>query len=171
MTAPNMLISAIARNLHLPVQQVSETMTLLEAGGTVPFIARYRKEATGSLDEVGIDAIRVEHKRLQEIEKRRDSIIETLIKNDRLTDTLHSKLKAADSLTVLEDIYLPHKQKRKTRALKAIEKGLQPLAELLLNGRGNKQDISRFIDSKRSVGDREEALAGARDIIAEKISE
>jgi uncharacterized protein len=171
MITPNMLTPAIARNLHLPIQQVSETMALLEAGGTVPFIARYRKEATGSLDEVGIDAIRAEHKKLQEIEKRRGSIIETLKKNDRLTDTLHNKLKAADSLTALEDIYLPHKQKRKTRALMAIEKGLRPLAELLLSGRGSKQDISRFIDLKRGVGNQQDALAGARDIVAEKISE
>ncbi len=171
MTDSNTFTSVIAHNLQLPLLHVSGTLALLDTGGTVPFIARYRKEATGSLNEVDIDAIRTEHKRLQEMEKRRQSIIDSLVKNDRLTDALHSKLKAAESLTALEDIYLPHRQKRKTRALMAVERGLQPLAELLLSGKGREQDISRFINLKQGVTNREEALAGARDIIAEKISE
>ncbi len=171
MTHSNTFTPAIARNLRLPLLQVSETLSLLEAGGTVPFIARYRKEVTGSLDEVGVDAIRVEHKKLQEIEKRRQAIIDSLTKNDRLTEALHSRLKAADNLATLEDIYLPHRKKRKTRALMAIEKGLQPLAELLINGRGNEKDINKFINPKLDVCSQDDALAGARDIVAEKISE
>ncbi|MCK5516106.1 MAG: RNA-binding transcriptional accessory protein [Desulfobulbaceae bacterium] len=171
MTHSNILTPAVAHNLQLPLRQVSETLSLLEAGGSVPFIARYRKEATGSLDEIGIDAIRVEYKKLQEIEKRRQYIIDSLTKNDKLTDILHSKIKAADSLTTLEDIYLPLRPKRKTRALMAMEKGLLPLADLLISGRGNVKDINRFINIKRGVGNRDEALAGARDIVAEKISE
>ncbi len=171
MTQTHALTPAVAHNLHLPLRQVSETLSLLEAGGSVPFIARYRKEATGSLDEIGIDAIRVEYKKLQEIEKRRQYIIDSLTKNDKLTDLLHSKIKAADSLTTLEDIYLPLRPKRKTRALMAMEKGLLPLAELLISGRGNVKDINRFINVKQGVTNHDEALAGARDIVAEKISE
>ncbi len=171
MTNSNSFAPAVAQNLQLPVLQVSGTLSLLEAGGTVPFIARYRKEATGSLDEVSIDAIRLEHIRLQEIDKRRHSIIASLTKNDTLTDILHSKLKAADNLTTLEDIYLPYRQKRKTRAFMAIERGLQPLAELLISGRGSEKDIDRFINVELDVNSQEEALAGARDIIAEKINE
>ena len=171
MTNSNSFAPAVAQNLQLSLPQVSGTLTLLEAGGTVPFIARYRKEATGSLDEIDIDAIRLEHKRLQEIVKRRHSIIASLTKNDKLTDILHSKLKAANNLTTLEDIYLPYRQKRKTRAFMAIERGLQPLAELLISGKGSGKDIDRFINVELDVNSQEEALAGARDIIAEKISE
>ena len=161
MTNSNTFAPAIAKNLQLPFSQVSGTLSLLEAGGTVPFIARYRKEATGSLDEVRIEAIRIEHGKLEDIEKRRQSIIDSLAKRDKLTNILHTQLKAADTLTTLEDIYLPHRQKRKTRALIAVEKGLQPLAELILSGKR----------CEPGVNDREEDLAGARDIIAEKISE
>jgi len=161
----------IAHNLQIPVQQVVATLSLLDAGGTVPFIARYRKEATGSLDEVAIDAVRVELGKLQEIKKRRVAIIDSLTKHERLTDELLSKLESAENITTLEDIYLPHRPKRKTRALMAVEKGLQPLAELLLTGKGNREDISRFINHEKGVDSREAALAGARDIIAEKISE
>jgi len=167
----NTFTPAIAQNLEIPPQQVSETLSLLEAGGSVPFIARYRKETTGSLDEIRVDAIRLEYKKLQEIEKRRQAIINSLTKNDRLTDILHSKLEAADNLASLEDIYLPHRQKRKTRALMAAEKGLQPLAEILISGRGHETDINRFINLKQGVNSYDQALAGARDIVAEKISE
>jgi len=171
MTHSHALAPSIAHNLHISPLQVSETLSLLEAGGSVPFIARYRKEATGSLDEVKIDAIRLEYKKLEEIEKRRQSIINSLAKSNQLTDRLQNKLRAADSITTLEDIYLPHRQKRKTRAVRAIEKGLQPLAELLMNSREKEDKIDRFINCKLGVNNREEALAGARDIVAEKISE
>jgi len=171
MTDSNTFTPAIAHNLQIPLPQVSEPLSLLEAGGSVPFIARYRKETTGSLDEIRVDAIRLEYKKLQEIEKRRQAIINSLTKNDRLTDILHSKLEAADNLASLEDIYLPHRQKRKTRALMAAEKGLQPLAEILISGRGHETDINRFINLKQGVNSYDQALAGARDIVAEKISE
>ncbi|MBW1634942.1 MAG: RNA-binding transcriptional accessory protein [Deltaproteobacteria bacterium] len=171
MISSNNYAPAIARNLKLPLQQVTATLSLLDDGGTVPFIARYRKEATGSLDEVAIDRIRMEQEKLQEIEKRRKSIIDSLTKNDRLTDKLLGELQGAESLTTLEDIYLPHRPKRKTRALMAAEKGLQPLAELLLSGRGNLQDIDKFINPEQGVDNQRMALDGAKDIIAEKINE
>ena len=171
MVNSNTLIPTIARNLEIPFQSVSATLSLLEAGGTIPFIARYRKEATGSLDEVAIDKIRTEHERLLETGKRRQSIIDSLKKSGRLTDILLRELKAAEDLTTLEDIYLPHRPKRKTRALMAMEKGLKPLAELLLSGKGDAGDIHRFIRQDRGVDSPKAALDGARDIIAEKISE
>jgi len=165
------LITSVTDNLQIPFQSVSATLALLEAGGTIPFIARYRKEATGSLDEVAIGRIKTEHEKLLETDKRRQSIIDSLKKNDRLTDVLLRELRAAEDLTTLEDIYLPHRPKRKTRALMAVERGLKPLAELLLSGRGGAGDIHRFIRQDRGVDSPEAALAGARDIIAEKISE
>jgi uncharacterized protein len=165
------LVTSVTDNLQIPFQSVSATLALLEAGGTIPFIARYRKEATGSLDEVAIGRIKTEHEKLLETDKRRQSIIDSLKKNDRLTAVLLRELKAAEDLTTLEDIYLPHRPKRKTRALMAMEKGLKPLAKLLLSGRGGAGDIHRFIKQDRGIDSPEAALAGARDIIAEKIIE
>jgi len=171
MISSNSFAPTIAQNLKLPLEQVTETLFLLDDGGTVPFIARYRKEATGSLDEIAIDSIKTEQEKLQEIKKRRQSIVDSLRKNDRLTDKLLAELQAAENLTTLEDIYLPHRPKRKTRARMASEKGLIPLAELLLRGDGSILDIDKFINTEHGVNSQEEALAGARDIIAERISE
>jgi protein Tex len=170
MTAPPPYSHQIAAQLNLRERQVSHTLALLLEGGTVPFIARYRKEQTGSLDEVAVTAIREQHQRLAEIDKRRQTILETLRKNELLDETLCRRLEAAQSLTELEDIYLPFRPKRKTRALAAREKGLEPLAALLLKGERG-MAVGSFVDPGKGVATEQEALAGARDIIAEDISE
>ena len=161
----------IARQLNISAAQVAGTLQLFEEGGTVPFIARYRKEATGSLDEVVILAIRDRHQQLIEIEKRRQAILESLQKNELITDSLKEQLQKAQNLTELEDIYLPYRPKRKTRGLIGREKGLAPLAEQLFSSRNQSIDISKFVDPEKDVLTEEDALAGARDIIAEEIAE
>lgn len=161
----------ISKTLNLSNRQVSNTLKLLEEGATVPFISRYRKEATGSLDEVQVQNIQEEHKRLQEVEKRRESIIDSIREQEKLTDELEQKLRATWSMTELEDLYLPYKQKRKTRASVAREKGLEPLAGTLM--KQELQDVEGFAQrfTNNEVPNVEEALAGARDIMAEWISE
>ena len=114
----------IAAALGLGIQQVEKTVGLLEEGATVPFIARYRKEATGSLNEVQIAAIRDLLMKLKELDKRRETIIASIIEQGKMTDELNAKLLAADNATELEDLYMPYKPKRRTRATMAIEKGL-----------------------------------------------
>lgn len=163
--------STIAKNLKLPISQVTGTLNLLFEGGTVPFIARYRKEVTGSLDEVAIAAIRDQHSTLFELNKRRETIMATLAEKELLSADLKKQLQEAPNLTALEDIYLPYRPKRKTRALIAREKGLEPLAEKLLRVSGNLIDFTAFIDKQKGVATKEDALAGARDIIAEDIAE
>ena len=170
MTAPTTYIRQIAGHLNLQEQQISNTLSLLSDGGTVPFIARYRKELTGSLDEVAIAAIREQHQKLLEVDKRRQTIIETLTKLELLDETLTKQLHKAESLTELEDIHLPFRPKRKTRGLMARERGLEPLAEKLVKGIRPLQ-LHLFHDPEKGVAGDEDALAGARDIIAEDISE
>jgi len=121
----------IAKELRIPLSQVAATVDLLADGATVPFISRYRKEVTGSLDEVQVTAIRDRLAALAELEKRRQSIIESLVKRELLSAELKANLYGADDLTSLEDIYLPYKPKRRTRAMIACEKGLEPLAQAL----------------------------------------
>jgi uncharacterized protein len=166
-----LLIPHISKNLNISARQVENTVSLLGEGATVPFISRYRKEATGSLDEIQIGSIQQELKKLEEIEKRRQSILESIASQDRLTSELEAKLRATWNLTELEDLYLPYKPKRKTRATVAREKGLEPLAGTLM-----KQDITdvegfamRFV--KGDVESVDDALAGARDIMAEWMNE
>ena len=124
--------SKIAEHLNLGLRQVEKTIELLEGGATVPFIARYRKEATGSLNEVQIAAIRDMLLKYKELNKRRDSILQSIDEQGKLTPQLEQQLKAAETMTELEDLYLPYKPKRKTRATIAIEKGLEPLAIKIL---------------------------------------
>lgn len=166
-TYPNI----IARQLNISASQVTGTLNLFAEGGTVPFIARYRKEVTGSLDEVAILAIQDQHQKLIEIAKRREAIFDSLTKNELLTDSLTRQLHKAQSLTELEDIYLPYRPKRKTRGLIAREKGLAPLAECIFAADSRSVDISKFLDQENGVATKEDALAGARDIIAEEIAE
>ena len=161
----------IARRLNISTSQVIGTLNLFAEGGTVPFIARYRKEATGSLDEVAILAIQDQHRELVEIDKRRAAISESLHKNELLTDSLAQQLQRAQSLPELEDIYLPYRPKRKTRGVAAREKGLAPLAELIIAGHNRSIDITAYLDQEKGVISEEDALAGARDIIAENIAE
>ncbi len=166
-------ISKIAGELALTVAQVSATATLLGEGGTVPFIARYRKEATGSLDEVAITAIRERLAQLEELDDRREAILKSMEERGQLTDELRQKILAAETMAVLEDIYLPFKPKRRTRAMVAREKGLEPLAQRLF---GQEEmdplaEAAAFVDSEKGVDSAEDALAGARDIIAEWVNE
>lgn len=164
-------IRIIADLLHIPNRKVESTLKLLEEGATIPFISRYRKEVTGSLDEVQIANIQQEAKKLADLEKRRESILSSIEEQGKLTDTLRKRIESTYNPTELEDIYLPYKRKRKTRASKAKEKGLEPLANMLFIQRSqNVQDLAKkFLNEQ--VADIEEALQGARDIIAERINE
>ena len=167
-------VNRIAAELGLPPQQISATASLLYEGGTVPFIARYRKEQTGSLDEVAVTTIRDRLAQLADLEKRRETILKSLDDQGVLTDDLRHKVQAAETLSVLEDVYLPFRPKRRTRATMARERGLEPLAEQLFAQRGdcNPQLVAAaFVDADKEVPSIEEALAGARDILAERFSE
>lgn len=163
----------IAAELSLSEKQVSTTVALLDEGATVPFISRYRKELTGSLDEVQVAAIRDRAEQLRELDKRRDAILKSLAEMGKLSPELEKQIQEAETMTVLEDLYLPYRPKRKTRASAAREKGLQPLADLLMEQ--HKFDVleeaAKYINQEKGVTTDAEALAGARDIIAEQISE
>ena len=165
--------SKIAEALNLSPRQVEKTIELLEGGATVPFIARYRKEATGCLNEVQIAAIRDMLIKCKELDKRRESIIQSIEEQGKLTADLKAKLLVVDSMTELEDLYLPYKPKRKTRALMAIEKGLEPLANVIMLQRDADLEavVEKYVNVEKGVADADEALAGARDIIAERINE
>ncbi|MCE7863860.1 MAG: RNA-binding transcriptional accessory protein [Bacteroidetes bacterium CHB5] len=163
----------ISEELNLTPYQISRVIELLNGGATIPFIARYRKEITGSLDEVVLTTIRDRHEQLIDLEKRREFILASIEKQQKLTPELAGAIAQAETLNELEDIYLPYKPKRKTRASMAKEKGLEPLAQVLFEQ--NQVDISTlavtFIDVEKGVATEQEALDGARDIIAEWISE
>ncbi len=163
----------IAREYNLPVKGVEAVSGLLSDGATIPFIARYRKEATGSLDEVQIEQIRDRLKQLLELDARRESILKSLQEQGVLTDALKAQVDAAETMTRLEDLYLPYKPKRKTRASIAREKGLEPLADWLLNSETGDPlaEAAAYVSAEREVADADVALAGARDIIAERISD
>ena len=167
-------ILKITKELNLQARQVAATAILLEEGGTVPFIARYRKEKTGELDEVQITAIRDRIEQLGELDKRRESILSSLKERNLLTDTLQLKIDQAETMSTLEDIYLPFRPKKRTRATIAKEKGLEPLSEILWaqnTSTDPKAAAAAFIDSAKEVPDAAAALAGARDIIAERIND
>lgn len=163
----------IARELNLQPWQVFNTIKLMEGGATIPFMARYRKEMTGSLDEVQLAAIRDRHQQLMELEKRREYILGSVQEQEKLTPELEKQIREATTLTALEDLYLPYKPKRKTRATIAREKGLEPLAKILMaqNPVDPEEKAEAFIDPEKSVNSAGEALAGARDIIAEWVNE
>lgn len=161
----------IATALKLPVHRVENTLKLLQGGATIPFISRYRKEATGGLDEVQIGDIHTRYEKLCELAKRKETVLSTIEEQGKLTDTLRERISNCWDATELEDIYLPFKPKRKTRAEAARQKGLEPLAMLLLMQRENNLSarIRQFV--KGDVKDEEDALKGARDIIAEQVNE
>ena len=161
----------IAQRLGLQTKQVATVIGLLEDGATLPFIARYRKEATGSLDEVQVAAIRDRQVELTELDKRRAAILTSLGERDLLSDALRQAVNEAASLAVLEDIYLPYRPKRRTRAFIAREKGLEPLATLLFRQKADPIPLDSFVNHEKQVANIEEALEGARDIIAERVSE
>ncbi|MBQ8888749.1 MAG: RNA-binding transcriptional accessory protein [Bacteroidaceae bacterium] len=164
---PKMIASA----LNIAVRQVENTLSLLNGGATIPFISRYRKEATGGLDEVQIGEIKERYDKLCEVAKRKETILKTIEEQSKLTAELKKRIEACWDSTELEDIYLPYKPKRKTRAEAARQKGLEPLAALLLMQRENnlRTRVRTFV--KGEVKDEEEALKGAKDIIAEQVSE
>ena len=166
--------NTIARELSLPEQHVTACAALLDEGATIPFIARYRKEATGSLDEVAVAAIRDRLVELRELDKRREAILKSLEETGKLTEELKARVLGAKTLTILEDIYLPYRPKRRTRAMIAREKGLEPLAKLLFTpepGVDPQTEAQKFIDSEKGVETALDALAGARDVIAEWVNE
>lgn len=165
----------MALQLSLKEKEVQATISLLDSGASLPFIARYRKEATGNLDEVAIAAIRESLFRLRRMEERRESIIESLAKRSLLTDDLQEKLLAADTLESMEDIYLPFRIRRKTRATAARERGLEPLARTIF-AQDNvdwdpEEEALVFVNPEKGVSSAEQALSGARDIMAEWMSE
>ncbi|MBI5787478.1 MAG: RNA-binding transcriptional accessory protein [Candidatus Schekmanbacteria bacterium] len=166
-------ILKIAEALKLKAKQVINTAQLLGEGATIPFISRYRKEVTGSLDEVAITAIRDRLEQLRELDKRREAILKSLEEMGKLSDELKTQLLAAETMTVLEDIYLPYRPKRRTRATIAREKGLEPLAQLILAQSGSDPltEAARFVNPEKGVETVDDALAGARDIIAEIVNE
>ena len=161
----------IAQSLGLAQQAVTNTLKLLAEGATIPFISRYRKEATGGLDEVQIAAIDTACKKLQELDKRKETVLATINEQGKMTDELRSRIAKCMDATELEDIYLPYKPKRRTRAEVARTKGLEPLAKMLMaqNGSGVESMALRFV--KGEVKDTDEALQGARDVIAEWVNE
>ncbi len=166
-----MIEQLISKNLGIPERKVANTVTLLESGATIPFISRYRKEATGSLDEVAIANIQQELNKIQELVKRKETILKTIGEQGKLTDSLKSRINDCWDPNTLEDIYLPYKPKRKTRATAAREKGLEPLARALFSQKNFvlETEAAKFLNEE--VASVEAALQGARDIIAEWIAE
>lgn len=161
----------IAAELKLPAHRIANTLKLLQGGATIPFISRYRKEATGGLDEVQIGDIQTRYEKLCELSKRKETVLSTIEEQGKLTPELKARISACWNATELEDIYLPFKPKRKTRAEAARAKGLEPLALLLMMQKENNlaAKVRNFVKGK--VKDEEDALKGARDILAEQISE
>lgn len=163
----------IAAELAVAEKQVIATIELLDEGATVPFISRYRKEVTGSLDEVQVAAVRDRFQQLRDLDKRREAILKALTALGKLTPELETQINAAVNITALEDIYLPYKPKRKTRASEARRKGLEPLALVIFEqGKLNPDtEAEKYLNTELGVSTLEDALAGARDIIAEMINE
>lgn len=166
-------IEIIAQETGLKLSSVAATAKLLEEGGTVPFISRYRKEQTGSLDEVQITTIRDRLNQLAELDKRREAILKSLDERKLLTEDLKKKVLAAKTLSALEDVFAPFRPKRQTRATKAIERGLEPLADWLLENQDAEvtEEAAKFVSEEKEVPTVEDALAGARDVIAERVAE
>ncbi len=167
----NTITKIIAQQLHLPETGVENTIALLDLGCTIPFIARYRKERTGNLNEVQIGQIADAYDKLKELEKRKETILKTIGEQGKLTDELEKRIKDCWEATVLEDLYLPYKPKRRTRAQVAREQGLEPLATLLLLQREPQPEAAARRYVKGDVADVAAALKGAQDIIAEMVNE
>nr|WKN36752.1 Tex family protein [Tunicatimonas sp. TK19036] len=166
-------VNHIAQTLGISTTQVSKTLEMLDEGATVPFLARYRKEVTGSLDEVQITNIRDQASQLRELDKRKESVLKSIEEQGKLSDSLRKQIEEADTMAKVEDLYLPYKPKRRTKATIAKEKGLEPLAEKIREQTdANPEQLAEpFIDPEKEVATAEDALQGARDIIAEWINE
>jgi uncharacterized protein len=167
------MVSVIASELQITPGQVERTIALLDEGSTVPFIARYRKEVTGMLDENYIRSIQERVQYLRQLEERKEEVIRLIAEQDKLTAELESQIREATKLQQVEDLYRPFKQKRRTRATMAKEKGLEPLADFMLNARkGNvTEEAAKYIDMEKGVASVEEAIQGASDIIAEQVAD
>ena len=161
----------IALKLNLKNTQVQAVLSLFEEGATIPFIARYRKDKTGGLDEVQIQQVQDEHKALKEFTERKTFIEKTITEQGKMTDALQEKINKATALAELEDIYLPYKPKRKTKAQTARENGLEPLSQLILEQKETDLQVEASKYITENVKDADAALQGARDIIAETINE
>src|SRR5690554_404198 len=166
-----MYVQLLAQETGISAKQVAATLALLDEGATIPFISRYRKELTGSLDEVQIGTLKERYEKLQEIQKRRESILKSIAEQDLLSDDLKARIEATWNATELEDLYLPYKPKRKTRAVKARELGLEPLAEVLWQQHERDVETRARAFLSDEVPDVEAALQGARDILAERVNE
>jgi protein Tex len=169
------IVQQTARELGLAPKQVESTLTLFGAGATLPFIARYRKEATGGLDEVQLRSVRDRASYLTDLEDRRAAILASIEEQGKLDDALRLQIESASSKQELEDLYLPFKPKRRTRALMARERGLEPLADAIWSGElddaGAVARARSFVDAERGVATAEDALQGARDILSERVAE
>lgn len=167
----NIFTHLIAEQTNIPERSVNATLTLLDEGCTIPFIARYRKERTGNLNEIQITQISEQYERLKEVQKRKETILKSISEQDKLTPELEKRIESCWNQTELEDIYLPYKPKRHTRAEIARQKGLEPLATLIMLQRESNpmKSAERFV--KGDVADVDDAIEGAKDIIAEQISE
>ena len=165
------IIEIIAHTLGIRTGQVSSTIALLNEGATIPFISRYRKERTGSLDEVQVLNIKEQHEKYAELEKRKETILKTIAEQEQLTPELKNRIENCFDAVELEDIYLPYKPKKRTRATIAREKGLEPLAKIMMKQleRSLENRAATFLNDQ--VASVDDALAGARDIVAEWISE
>lgn len=177
-TMQDIFAELIGKKLEIDIRQVKAVLDLLADGCTIPFISRYRKEATGGLDEVRIAAIEEQNKKLVEMEKRKQTILSTIEEQGKLTVELRARIEQTWNLTELEDIYLPYKPKRRTRAQVAREKGLEPLADfLIIQASKSRSDmpvgaqVGHYVSAEKGVDNEDEALAGAMDIIAERVSE
>src|SRR4051812_38824875 len=171
---PNHILLHIAKLLNVPLKGMTAVIELLDEGATVPFIARYRKEVTGNLDEVAARDIQEKLEYFRELEERRATVLATIAEQGKLTGGLRAKIEAALEKTELEDLYLPYKPKRRTKASIAREKGLEPLAQFLWDQTGAApldEYAATFINAELGVADAQAALEGARHIIAEWISE
>jgi uncharacterized protein len=169
--ATNKNIALVAKRLGLHEWQVENTIRLMDGGATIPFISRYRKEMTGSLDEVQLMHIREEYDKLNELDSRKDSVIKSIEEQDKMTDDLRRKIDAAVTMAELEDIYLPYRPKRRTRATIAKDKGLEPFSRFIIEQKPGDPLLKaeEFLnDQVKSV---EDAVSGASDIIAEWINE
>ncbi len=174
----NLFASLISNALNIPYKQVEATLDLLADGCTIPFISRYRKEATGGLNEVQIADIAAQRDKLEEVEKRKDTILKTIEEQGKLTEELRKRIENTWNATELEDIYLPYRPKRRTRAQVAKEKGLEPFANFLLTQASMPRSdmpvgmqVRNYVNAEKGVNNAEEAIAGAQDIIAEMVSE
>lgn len=171
MNTQTIFAKLIAQSLNLSVEAVGNTLSLLEEGCTIPFISRYRKERTGALDEVQIAAISDENERLKEIQKRKETVIKTITDQEKMTPEIQKRIEQCWDSTELEDIYLPFKPRRRTRAQVAREQGLEPLAQILMLQRERDPERAAQAFVKGDVKDAETAIKGAQDIIAEMVSE